>query len=153
MRSSSARSSARRKRRNSGPFREGAAAVEFAIVCPLFLLLLAGIIEFGMAFRIQHMLSSASRRGARAAIVDKATLDGVQTLVKNHCVRTLGVSSEDVTVEIERNGSACQDLGEAEEGDEISLSVKLPYSKAGTGFFANWFSNSILTSTSTLEHE
>ena len=44
----------------------GAAAVEFALVVPVLLLLLFGIIEFSKAFNNQATLSSAAREGARS---------------------------------------------------------------------------------------
>jgi Flp pilus assembly protein TadG len=44
----------------------GAAAVEFAFVAPVLLLLLFGIIEFSKAFSDQAALSAAAREGARA---------------------------------------------------------------------------------------
>lgn len=43
----------------------GAAAVEFAIVLPVLLVLLLGIIDFGYAFYVQGALSNAAREGAR----------------------------------------------------------------------------------------
>jgi Flp pilus assembly protein TadG len=143
----------KRRRSSSGGQRRGAAAVEFAVVAPLFFLVLAGIIEFGQAFRIEHALSNASRRAARSAIFDSATVSGVESEVQAHCARTLGFSEGDVTVEIALNGTACADLRAATQGDEISVTVSVPYSRAGVGFYANLFSNSTLSSTCIFEHE
>ena len=133
--------------------RRGAAAVEFAVVAPLFMLLLAGIIEFGQAFRIEHMISMAGRRGARAAIVDKADAKKVEKNIKQYCAKTLGVKEGDVTVDIAVNGDTEFDLKTAEEGDEIAVTVSLDYAKAGAGFYAHLFSNATLTTTCMLEHE
>ena len=148
MASRPARKPAQRKH-----FRRGAAAVEFAVVAPLFFLLLAGIIEFGQAFRVEHMLSTASRRGARAAVVDGATTSRVRREVKKLCAETLGVKASDITVTIAVNGNSGTDLRHAETGDEIRLTVQVPYSKAGVGFYASTFSNSSLASTCTMERE
>ena len=46
----------------------GAAAVEFALVVPVLLLLLFGIIEFSKALNTQATLSAAAREGARTMI-------------------------------------------------------------------------------------
>ncbi len=81
------------------PLRRGTAAVEFAVVAPLFLLLLAGIIEFGQVFRIQHLLANASRRGARAAVVDGRTRTQIRGIVKAHCAQIMNISEDDVTVD------------------------------------------------------
>lgn len=147
------RSRPSRRRSASAGSRRGAAAVEFAVIAPLFCLLLAGIVELGQAFRTEHLLSNASRRGVRAAVVSDATTAEVQQKVKTQCAQSWGVNEADVTVVIAVNGNVDVDLSQAEEGDEISLSVSIPYSKAAVGFFANMFSNSVLSSTCTLEHE
>ena len=51
----------------------GAAAVEMALVLPLLLVLLFGIIDFGRALNAQITLTEAAREGARAAALG---LDG-----------------------------------------------------------------------------
>jgi Flp pilus assembly protein TadG len=117
------------------------------------MLLLAGIMEFGQAFRIEHGLSNAARRGARSAIVDGTTSKQVLQKVKTHCAETLGVAEADVTVDVTINGVSGIELGQAEEGDEIRLTVSVPFSKAGAGFYANTFSSAVLSSACTLEHE
>lgn len=45
----------------------GAAAVEFALVLPVLVMILMGIIDFGMATNAQAILANAARDGARAA--------------------------------------------------------------------------------------
>jgi Flp pilus assembly protein TadG len=44
----------------------GAAAVEFALVLPLLVLLVVGIADFGRAYYLQTTLSAAAREGVRA---------------------------------------------------------------------------------------
>jgi Flp pilus assembly protein TadG len=56
-------------RRTRKPEEKGAVAVEFAIILPLFLVLVFGIMEFGRAFNIQVSLSEAARESARYAAV------------------------------------------------------------------------------------
>lgn len=59
----------RAKRRRKATDR-GAAMVEFAILLPLLLLVIAGIVDLGRAFFTQVALSNAAREGARYAVVD-----------------------------------------------------------------------------------
>jgi Flp pilus assembly protein TadG len=47
----------------------GASAVEFALLLPLLMMVLFGIIEFGFALYRQAILTNASREGARLGIV------------------------------------------------------------------------------------
>jgi len=54
---------ARLRRRNS---ERGAAAVEFALVLPLFLALLMGTIDYGYFFFTDQIVTNAAREGARA---------------------------------------------------------------------------------------
>jgi Flp pilus assembly protein TadG len=45
----------------------GAALVEFALALPLLLVVLAGIVDFGMTFQRYELLANAAREGARMA--------------------------------------------------------------------------------------
>ncbi len=56
-------------------FRRGAAMVEFAIVVPLLMLLLLGIMEFGMLMHDHLMLEQGTREGARTAAIGGSVRD------------------------------------------------------------------------------
>ena len=56
----------------------GAAIVEFAIILPILLLLVMGIIQFGFIFNGQITLTSAVREGARYAVVGNTDADVVK---------------------------------------------------------------------------
>ncbi|WP_246080819.1 TadE/TadG family type IV pilus assembly protein [Modestobacter altitudinis] len=65
----------------------GAAAVEFALVVPLLILLFLGIVEFSQALQVHARLSAAAREGARVVAVGgdltqahKAVHDAVDSL-------------------------------------------------------------------------
>ena len=49
---------------------KGASAVEFALILPILVLLVFGIIEFGIAFNNYITITHAAREGARLAAVD-----------------------------------------------------------------------------------
>jgi Flp pilus assembly protein TadG len=53
--------------------RRGAAVVEFAVVAPVFFLMIIGMIEFGRAIMVEQILTNAAREGARVAVLDSAT--------------------------------------------------------------------------------
>ena len=50
----------------------GAAAVEFALVVPILLLLLVGIIEFGRVYNAQIELTAAARQGVRVMAIQNS---------------------------------------------------------------------------------
>lgn len=50
---------------------QGASAVEFALVLPILLLLIFGIIEFGLLYHDYLAVTHAAREGARMAAVGK----------------------------------------------------------------------------------
>ena len=47
----------------------GQALTEFALVMPIVLLLLIGIIEFGRAWHVQQVMTDAAREGARHGVL------------------------------------------------------------------------------------
>lgn len=48
----------------------GAVAVEFAILAPVLVMLLLGIMEFGRAYSVQISLTNAAREGVRAMAIN-----------------------------------------------------------------------------------
>lgn len=46
----------------------GTAAIEFALVFPLFFLLLYGLVTYGVIFGFRHAMTAAAEDGARAAV-------------------------------------------------------------------------------------
>lgn len=62
--------------------RRGQAIVEFALVLPIFILILVGIMEFGLVFHQYLVVTSASREGARVAALGGTDAD-VVTMVNN----------------------------------------------------------------------
>ena len=60
-------------RSNHGDHERGAAIVEFAVIVPLFLMLVFGTIEAGWFFAQEVEIRNAVREGARLAVVDFGT--------------------------------------------------------------------------------
>ena len=109
---------------------EGASAVEFAIILPLLLILVFGIIEFSILFYDKAMITNASREGAREGIVyrydpdsglnhpdDAEIVATVDQYVQNHLI-SFGSSSV-VTTTITRTGDA--------PGNSLTVTVNYGY--------------------------
>ena len=73
----------------------GAAAVEFALVLPLFLMLLFGMVDFARAFNTQLTLSDAAAEGARTLAIG-GTAAAARSAANGVLASTL-VSPSDVT--------------------------------------------------------
>ena len=101
----------------------GAAAVEFAVVAPVFVLLIFGMIEYGRMVMVQQMLTNASREGARRAVLEGATETDVRTVVRNYLTpANIPIASGDITIQIGDPPVAAA-LDSAEFGDPIHVSV------------------------------
>jgi Flp pilus assembly protein TadG len=63
----------------------GQAAVEFALVMPIFLLLLISTVEVSRLWNIHHALTEAARQGARSASLANPLIgtDSVRSTVRN----------------------------------------------------------------------
>ena len=57
---------------------KGAVAVEFAVIGTLFLLLIAGVVDFGHAWFMKQAITNASREGARYGITYQTNSSGVR---------------------------------------------------------------------------
>ncbi|HEV8553244.1 MAG TPA: TadE/TadG family type IV pilus assembly protein [Casimicrobiaceae bacterium] len=106
----------------------GAAAVEFAIVLTLMLLITAGIFEFGRAFQYYDALAKATRAGARLmSAAPKATISSVAVTNAKSLVVTAAnaanlkpqLTAADVVVTC--TPAACAD-GTAPTDVEVSIS-------------------------------
>ena len=67
--------------RHEGRRDRGAAAVEMALVLPLLVSMLFGVIDFGRLFNAEVQLSQAAREGARIAALGAAAGDPVARAV------------------------------------------------------------------------
>lgn len=67
---------------------KGQALAEMAIILPVLLVLLVGMIEFGLLLFNQQVITNASREGARYGIVSRSPrypLDSIKAVVDNYC--------------------------------------------------------------------
>ncbi len=104
--------------------RSGVVAVEMALVMPIALTLIFGIMQVGYAFMIQHMLQDAARKGCRAASFPSSS-NTVVTSAVNGVLSNMKLTG--VTTTILVNGAAV-DVSTASYGSTVSVSVQIPLS-------------------------
>ena len=102
----------------------GAVAVEFALVAPILLALVAGIVEFSHAYNLQISVTQAAREAARTmAIKDDQSKAAVAAIAG-----APGLSGEDF--ELVFTPSACSDE------DDMTVTVTYPAATM-TGLFGS----------------
>ena len=73
-------------RRRSRHSERGAELIEFALVLPLLLLLVLGIVDFGFMFQRMEVVTNAAREGARLAVLPGYAQTDVEARVCDYLV-------------------------------------------------------------------
>lgn len=116
---------------NQSPCR-GAAVVEFAVIAPLFFMLLFGIIEIGRALYIAHVGVNGSREGARHAVISTTTsVSEVEQRVKQY-LEGAGVPQAAVSVQVQNETAPgtyqdTADLSSVKQGTAVRVQVGITF--------------------------
>ena len=107
----------------------GTAVVEFALVLPLLLMFLFGIMEFGRIMMVNHTLNNAARAGARIAVLPGSDNDRVLSAINSE-LSSCGLTLDEYVLDP-------SDVSTAERDDPITVTIKIDYESIGfvTGFF------------------
>jgi Flp pilus assembly protein TadG len=106
--------------------RRGVAAVEFALIAPVMVFMVVGLIEMGRGLMVKDILGDATRKGCRTGILPSGTnaliiADVNQVLTDNN------LTPGNATITILVNGNAV-DVSTAKAGDQIAVKVSMPVS-------------------------
>jgi Flp pilus assembly protein TadG len=100
--------------------RAGAAAVEFAFVAPVFVLLLLGVIELSRGMMVQQIITNATRQGAREAALPESTIDSVKNSVADFLAgSSIPVALNNITVD--------PDPATTFKNEQITVAVEVEY--------------------------
>jgi hypothetical protein len=80
----------RRSRRSQ----DGQGLAEFALIFPVFILLLVLVFDFGRAIYAHNTISNAARAGARVALVDQS----LTKIRAKALAQTVGLNPDDITI-------------------------------------------------------
>lgn len=116
-----------------GDAERGANLVEFAILAPLLIALVFGIVEFAWAFAQNLGVRSGAREGARIAAVDFGDGDAIANEV---CARTDFLDS--LVLEITSDRTLVPPSADLDPGDEVTVGVTSPLSSL-TGLYDAFF--------------
>jgi Flp pilus assembly protein TadG len=134
--------------------RRGQALAEFALILPILMLLVAGMIEFGRAWNIKQVVTDAAREGARYSVVvhnPVYTIDDCKAKVRERLALG-GVRTTDPPTTITVTDAA----NWHKAGEQISMTVSTQYRLAWVGALLGWAGASstiTLSSTATMRNE
>jgi Flp pilus assembly protein TadG len=126
---------------------DGVAAVEFAIVLPILLLIMFGIIEFGFVLFEKQVITNASREGARAGIVQAApkhTEDEIKGVVKGYLTKA-GLEDTSATIDVTGEGLAYP--------NDLTVRVDYPYTFLVLSRLTGGSPSLTLRATTIMKHE
>ena len=130
----------------------GQALVEFALVFPVFFLILAGLLDFGFLLYSRITLINATREGARTAVTQVDNAQGIPGLVSSSVSsNSSGLTAADLTVTttcVVHQQASCDFVSggnpDPVSGDAVRVSTTYVYHS----FFARFFGTTINLSTS-----
>ena len=112
----------------SAACRRGAVAVEFAIVAPILVAIVFGLVELGRAFEAQNLLEVAAREAARFASMDRDGLLAPGESANNKMVQDVktflasnGIPGDKVTVKIKSFDNPTQDFDLDSPANDLKL--------------------------------
>lgn len=137
--------------------RRGAAVVEMAMVLPIFMMVVLGIVEFGRAMMVGQMVTNAAREATRLAIVDGSSNTSVTTWVESFLNDSLSVSASDITVTITvdpapGNEDPQDKIEDAQTRDLVTIKVEVPFDKVSY-IPGDYLSGKNLKAISAMRHE
>jgi len=125
--------------------RRGAAVVEFAVVAPVFFLLVFGMIEYGRMVMVQQIMTNASREGARLAVLDGVATGDVVSSVDGYLA---GAGITGASVSVTTNAPVAPDFAES-----MTVTVGIPFNQVSwlpSPMFLNGYQ---MSATSTMRRE
>ena len=125
---------------------DGIAAVEFAIILPVLVAMLMGIIDWGFFFFYTESIVNAAREGARAGVVDQDDPEGTAKGVAEDYLAAAGIPDEDAG----RNATA---VTASEDGTDLDVTITMTTFSGLTGFLAPPLIPTGITYTSTMRLE
>ena len=98
--------------------------VEFAIVIPVFLLILCGIMDFGFALYSRMTVINAAREGARVATTMTEDASAIPAAISNQVTAAAGgLSVSTSSCRVPKGSSNCVGFGGAAAGDSVRVTV------------------------------
>jgi Flp pilus assembly protein TadG len=123
----------------------------------VFLIVVAGIMEFGRALMVMNLVTNAAREGARMAVIDGCTNSEVTTSINSFLTQSLGQPGSAATTTITvapatGNPDPLNQVGNATTRDLITVKVQIPYNSVAL-ISGKYLAGKNLTGISSMRHE
>ncbi|MCZ6610610.1 MAG: TadE/TadG family type IV pilus assembly protein [Alphaproteobacteria bacterium] len=122
--------------------RDGAAAVEFAFILPILLLLFSGIVQFGSIMFLENHMTNVARETSRRVAVGELAQDDAKKSAQQALINW-GVTYEVLITPSSAGGG----------NDDITVAISLPMADAALMDVLGVFQSGNLTATVTMRQE
>jgi Flp pilus assembly protein TadG len=107
--------------------RRGASLVEFAVVAPVFFLIVLAIFEFGRACMVNALLTEAARQGCRQGVIEGTSSAAIQQAATDY-LTSVGISGESAGVSVNGQPVNQVDVQNYPAYTDINVIVTVPMS-------------------------
>ncbi|MHB1295731.1 MAG: TadE/TadG family type IV pilus assembly protein [Anaerolineae bacterium] len=124
----------------------GANLVEFALVLPVLLFLLIGVVDFGRGYYTYIAVTNAAREGARRAVVyPRVAAEAYVKQAAEYEAAAGGLTLDPANITIQRVSA------DPQPGEPISVTVTTPYTTILGGFIGPQFQVLTMTHTTSMD--
>ena len=103
---------------------KGASAVEFALILPILIILVFGIVQFGIAYNNYIAITHAAREGARLAAVNMDEILGIEEFENRIKESAPSVSIESITLS-GQDGDIGDSVAVTVTGEVLNIEIPL----------------------------
>jgi Flp pilus assembly protein TadG len=123
--------------------RRATACVEFALILPVLLIFVLGLLEMGRFIEVRQILTAAAEEGARQASAGQITNAQVVSVVTG-CVAASGLPTTGLAVTVADLTNPGTDVSQATCLDNLQVTVTIPFINV------RWCSSLLVTNSTTL---
>lgn len=128
----------------------GATLVEFALVVPVFFIIVMGIFEVGRVCMVTELLTEAARRACRQGVIEGTNSGTIQSTATNY-LASVGISGDTASVYVNDSPAGSTDVAAMPAYTEITAVVTVPV--ANVTWAPTWFVYSNLSGQYTMRRE
>jgi len=135
--------------------RRGVTSVEFAVIAPIFFLMVLGLITWSQVYMVQADLTEAARLAVRRGVVEGTTTQQMKDTAVNY-LQGVGVSGETANVIINDGNGNVVEAQNVPPFTELTVAVQVPFNSvtwvpAGIQFYVPGVGNITVGPTGTLQ--